>query len=331
MIESHLKKYPQMETSDIIKLYYQKEFGGGHLIDDSNKSLEYLKKECAALTNSDYRIEDIGNGYCRFYLFNANDIELNTINMMFVLSSKNNTGKISNLIRELRALNIDQTEVEAYINQNCPMVSHSLKYNQLYQPHYRVMRSDLALFYPIILRINELLETQDTLTIAIDGMCGSGKTTLSSYLHKLYDSNLFHLDDFFLQPHQRTTERYNTPGENVDHERFKQQVLIPLMNKETVYYNKFDCKTMRLSSTITPILYKKINIIEGTYSMHPDLVEHYDFTIGLQIDSDKQLERILKRNGPIILQDFIEKWIPLETLYLNNLHILNKVNYLFKV
>ena len=52
--------------------------------------------------------------------------------------------------------------------------------------------------------------------VAIDGMCGSGKTTLGQVLSKVYDCNLFHMDDFFLRPEQRTAERMAQDGGNVE-------------------------------------------------------------------------------------------------------------------
>ena len=56
--------------------------------------------------------------------------------------------------------------------------------------------------------------------IAIEGPCLSGKTT---YANKLaaelsVSCNVFHMDDFFLRPEQRTEERFNIPGGNVDYE-----------------------------------------------------------------------------------------------------------------
>jgi len=68
--------------------------------------------------------------------------------------------------------------------------------------------------------------------IAIDGRCASGKSTLGAFLQKETGGNLIHMDDFFLRPEQRTKERYATPGENVDHERFYEEVLVPLQNGE---------------------------------------------------------------------------------------------------
>ena len=77
-------------------------------------------------------------------------------------------------------------------------------------------------------RIDDLMRTDKQIVIAIDGNCTAGKTTLAAVLEKEYDCNVFHMDDFFLRPQQRTAERYAEPGGNVDYERFQEEVLIPL-------------------------------------------------------------------------------------------------------
>lgn len=40
IIIEHTKKYPQMQISDLVKLVFQSEFGGGHMI---GKSIGQLK------------------------------------------------------------------------------------------------------------------------------------------------------------------------------------------------------------------------------------------------------------------------------------------------
>ena len=72
-------------------------------------------------------------------------------------------------------------------------------------------------------RLNEAiaaLNKDKDVLIAIDGKCASGKTTLAERLALKYKANLFHMDDFFLRPFQRSEERLKVPGENIDHERF---------------------------------------------------------------------------------------------------------------
>ena len=48
-------------------------------------------------------------------------------------------------------------------------------------------------------QIDELLTQKETVIVAIDGKCTSGKTTLASKLAEIYDCNVFHMDDFFLR------------------------------------------------------------------------------------------------------------------------------------
>ena len=167
--------------------------------------------------------------------------------------------------------------------------------------------------------IDKKLEEKDFIIIAIDGNCTSGKTTLASELKTIYDCNIFHMDDFFLQGHQRTPERLNEIGGNIDYERFMSEVLMPLKVKKPFSYQPFDCSTFSLSNSIevTP---KKINIIEGTYSLHNHFGNIYDLKILLTISKELQKERILKR--PSFLHNkFFNEWIPMEDKYFKNLNI----------
>ena len=42
---THAKRYPLMQPTDAVKLIYQNEFGGGHLIRDEEICLNYLRQE----------------------------------------------------------------------------------------------------------------------------------------------------------------------------------------------------------------------------------------------------------------------------------------------
>lgn len=150
--------------------------------------------------------------------------------------------------------------------------------------------------------------------VAIEGGSASGKTTLAKMLSDLYDCTVFHMDDFFLRPEQRTKARFDEIGGNVDRERFLSEVLIPLKNGEPIKYRKFDCSTMTLTDeqSVTP---KKLTVIEGAYSMHPELARYYDLSVFLDISPELQRERINKRNSPEMAKRFFNEWIPLEEKY----------------
>ena len=67
---AHAKRYPLMQPTDAVKLIYQNEFGGGHLIRDEQACLNYLRREYADLEKNPTALlyEDIGNGIVRVNL-----------------------------------------------------------------------------------------------------------------------------------------------------------------------------------------------------------------------------------------------------------------------
>ena len=175
---------------------------------------------------------------------------------------------------------------------------------------------------PIKRQIDDLLCQRNQVIVAIDGSCTSGKTTLATRLAEIYDCNVFHMDDFFLRPEQRTQERYAEVGGNVDYERFREEVLLPLKSGKPFSYRPFDCSTFTLSDpvTVTP---RKLNIIEGSYSHHPYFGDPYDLKILLTIPPELQQQRILQR--PAFLHErFFEEWIPMENRYFEKFRISDK-------
>ena len=171
-------------------------------------------------------------------------------------------------------------------------------------------------------QIDDLQCQRNQVIVAIDGSCTSGKTTLATRLAEIYDCNVFHMDDFFLRPEQRTQERYAEVGGNVDYERFRDEVLLPLKSGKPFSYRPFDCSTFTLSDpvTVTP---RKLNIIEGSYSHHPYFGDPYDLKILLTIPPELQQQRILQR--PAFLHErFFEEWIPMENRYFEKFRISDK-------
>ena len=173
--------------------------------------------------------------------------------------------------------------------------------------------------------IEEACRNKDRVLIAIDGKSGSGKSTLAQRLAEQYRANLYHMDDFFLQPEQRTVERLSEIGGNVDYERFQTEVLVPLLEGRGFSYGLFDCKQQRITEyrQVEPA---QIHIIEGSYSQHPYFGRPYDVTICLDIGAGQQIERIRKRNGEGMLKRFVEEWIPKENAYLEKFRIMEQAD-----
>lgn len=166
----------------------------------------------------------------------------------------------------------------------------------------------------LVQAICDLLTRQERVIVAIDGRCGSGKTTLAARLEREMGAAVFHMDDFFLRPEQRTPERLASPGENVDHERFLEEVLLPLEGGGPVCYRPYVCARQCLGRPVT-LQPGRLTVVEGSYSCHPDLWSRYDLRVFLTVDPREQLRRIEARNGPEKARQFRDRWIPLEELY----------------
>ncbi len=166
----------------------------------------------------------------------------------------------------------------------------------------------------IIADITRLLRDKERITLAIDGRCASGKTTLARKLQALLpDCRVFHTDDFFLRPEQRTPQRLSEAGGNMDRERLRDEILQRLPGGGEIIYHPFDCMA---ASLLKPVKAPgaRVSIVEGTYSCHAELRAFYDLTIFLSTSPSRQLRRLSQREGAD-LEAFKSRWIPMEEKY----------------
>lgn len=181
----------------------------------------------------------------------------------------------------------------------------------------------------ICARIAELADKKRRIVIAVDGRCTSGKTTFARNLSELTGIPVMHMDDFFLRTEQRTPERYAEPGGNVDRERLMEEVLIPFGEGKEIRYRKFIRGIMSLSEPYS-FPYENAMILEGSYSCHPELQKYSDLKIFMDIASEKQLDRVRARDGEEKVQEFREKWIPLEEKYFEAFDIREICDYVIQ-
>jgi len=184
------------------------------------------------------------------------------------------------------------------------------------------------MFEPLYTKINELLDARPQVLLAIDGDCASGKTTLAAVLRRRYDANVLPTDHFFLRPNQRTADRLAEPGGNVDYERFLAEVLTPLKAGKAFVYRPFDCTTSDFGAEIA-VPSRRLNIVEGTYSLHPTLADAYHVKVFLRAAPDEQLRRIGERDGEKLLERFEAEWIPMEKRYFVYFDVENQCDFVF--
>lgn len=153
----HAKRYSLMQPVDAVKLIYQNEFGGGHLVSDVQAFWRYLKAEYAAIEKDPNmpKAIPIGNHTVRVHLNALTEAELEALGHRFLADAQHPKGEMAVFLQKLdilRQLTKDgifcftcnelEAYLEPYIASGCPMVSHSDVYRRNYHPAYRIIISD---------------------------------------------------------------------------------------------------------------------------------------------------------------------------------------------
>lgn len=323
-IHEYLKKYPASKARDLVKLLFQRELGGGHMIENAEMCLEAVKSELDVVAFDDKAplFEDIGNGMARLNLAAAKALPPELIAGMFMHTANTKKGDHAAFLKALDALKARFPEfseyIDVYIKQGCPALSHSPAYADAYAPHYRVVYSAYEGLIPLMLKAFELLTSGKRRVVwAIDGPCATGKTFTAELIKGAFalviDAEIIPADDFFLPFERRTPERMNEIGGNIDYERLKSEV-IDRLSDDFITYGVFDCKTQKIAE-MRKISARGLLIIEGAYSLHPCLGRYYDLSTVLSAPFETRLERLKRRETPHSYAQFLHKWIPLEDRY----------------
>jgi len=340
----HYKNYPKLQIRDIFKFLYQSSFGCEHLVLSEKNVNEYIRKEYEEHSGINIgAIEHLDGDYCRVPISYLNSgLAVDTFGKLFALSAKKEANGKSELIKKLDAVrslicedvfhfSVEEFDnaVKAWEADGFKAVRHSEIFREEYHPSYRVIAKKFIPFLPLFAKLDKLLDGK-SVKIAIEGGSACGKTTLSKMMSEIYDCSVFHMDDFFLRPEQRTPERYAEPGGNVDRERFLDEVLLPLNEGKVVKYRKFSCSEMKLGEVLEEQP-KKLILVEGAYSMHPYLADYYDFSVFLDVSPKLQKERIIHRNSPEFAKNFFERWIPLETEYFKKMNVKERCGMIIEI
>ncbi|MDL2215882.1 hypothetical protein LJB77_02350 [Ruminococcaceae bacterium OttesenSCG-928-N02] len=322
--------YPEAQLEDYIKFLYQSAFGPGHFVADETAGLARLEAEWAKTAAGGPFLEELSDEYVRVHIGGAKAAGL-TVRTLFALFSRAakapQADKMDCFLENIHSLPAmakqgvlpfetqeAQTHIAAYIARGCPAQSHSEAYRQAYNPAYRLVGREAALFMPLFCYIDKQLAAGNSVTLNIEGGAATGKTTLAALLAQVYGCAVVHMDDFFLQPDQRTPARLAQVGGNIDYERFSREVTPHLGKGVPFSYRPFNCHTLAYGAPVN-VPAHPLTVVEGCYSAHPKLAGPFHCSVFLKLAAQVQSARILARGGSEMHARFMGEWVPKENDY----------------
>jgi uridine kinase len=153
--------------------------------------------------------------------------------------------------------------------------------------------------------------------IGIDGAGGSGKSALSRELAGALaaadtEVTVVHGDDFYREMDQK--ERLAlTPAQGYercfDWERLRDQVLVPLASGRVADYQRYDWP----SGQIVPFERHTVQpagcvVVEGTFTVRPELAGFYDLTVFVDTPLDVCMERLAARGHDHGPGNWLQRW-----------------------
>ena len=163
--------------------------------------------------------------------------------------------------------------------------------------------------------------------LALDGRCGSGKTTMAAALAEQFpDSIVLHTDDFYLPPADRVPGWEQTPCANMDLARLRDEVLAPARAGKPVLYRAYSCRKDAYQPA-QELPTQPLVILEGSYSHHPLLTGYETLRVFVTCSKDEQVRRLQEREGERYA-NFAARWIPLEEGYFAKFQIEQTVDFI---
>ena len=181
------------------------------------------------------------------------------------------------------------------------------------------MNGEAAGFLPALALMESAAAKGEPAIVAIDGRCGSGKTSLARLAKEKLRCAVAHTDDFYLPEAERINDWARTPCANMDLARLRREVLEPFRAGEPVLYRPYRCGDGTYGEAVT-LPAGGLLLVEGSYAHHPGLADLYDGKVFLTCDSRTQRRRLGKREGSR-LSVFEKVWIPLEERYIRQFSI----------
>jgi len=151
------------------------------------------------------------------------------------------------------------------------------------------LKKVLVINYPDLLGEIEKLDSTRPIGLAIDGVAGSGKTTLASRLcSDLKSCQVVHMDDLYAGWNEPLSQRLTA--------RVIRELLEPFNQQIPIRYQKFDWILNRFDK-FEDLKTSNILILEGVGSGQREFRKYLSKTIWVEYDPSQGFDRVIARDG----------------------------------
>jgi uridine kinase len=149
------------------------------------------------------------------------------------------------------------------------------------------------------------LPADRTRYVAIDGQGGAGKSTLAARMaREVPGCVVVHADDFA-----------SPSVPEWDFDRFRRQVLLPLLAGRPGRYQRWDWGT-DTGAEWHDVPVGVALVLEGVSATRSEVAAPWDLTIWVDAPEDVRLARALERDGPELMATWRTVWVPEEQAYI---------------
>lgn len=162
-LRTFIQQYPEATLQDIYKGSFQDVFGPAHILTNRDAVKNYIQYELKAATRLEGPAYEPCGWQGNFYRVNLSVIaqgkisadELTdalmesaegidtTLTQKFVNDWQDILQTVRTIIPELKGFSEDSLYLDSLLKENQYVVHHSRKFNEHYQPHYRIIRKDI--------------------------------------------------------------------------------------------------------------------------------------------------------------------------------------------
>lgn len=142
------------------------------------------------------------------------------------------------------------------------------------------------------------------MVVGISGFGGAGKSTVAHDLSAHLPGSVLVPGDEFIRLRPPTTR--SDDWSDMDRNRLLQQVLLPTQRGEAGRYQIYDWDTQTLGEWVP--LTGSVVIVEGIGLFHPELVEHIDLRVWIDVDLDTATARGMWRDENVFRNPQVDLW-----------------------